>query len=620
MSRRACEIIAAVVVMLAVAIGVWRASAVRESAQLPTVTEALEEHDRQSTDTGNFVGSGVCANCHAKIVQSYQSHPMGRSSAVAAAASVLEDYEQKTSFASAHGMQFRVERTSEGISHHEALKNGDDVLYDRQVNVQWAIGSGKRGRSYAFERDGLLFMSPISWYSQRAIWDLSPGYSEEQPNRFGRRVVDGCVACHIGRANPQRGHSDRFAQPVVFEAAIGCERCHGPGGLHVQRHHSPHPNDDPDPIVNPAKLATVERESVCNQCHLQGYQRVLRRGRAPYDFRPGQRLDDIWTVFTKPERAQGIDGATRAVSHVEQMRTSRCYLGSSGQLGCSSCHDPHSLVDEQDRASFYEFRCQSCHESRGCGLSIEERKEKNPDTSCIGCHMPRFNASDIPHTAQTDHRILRDPKSNQRGRPDPSESSLAIFDEETTRVPEIERLRAKALLQFTESQRAGNPEFAQQCRQNFLKVLATFPDDPEVLAGLGTVSAMLDDPQGAEKYWLKALAAHPDDEKVTQQLAQFYHWRKNSAQANLYLKKSLAQNSWNVELWGRYAQVLADSGDWASALEAAEKGLEIDPSFIPLHSWLANAYRLRGDQAKSDRHRAIRDRLSMDRPRQRPAR
>ncbi len=608
MSRRACGILVAAVFLLSMTISIWRSDGIRKTAPLPSVSEPLKDQARRSEASEKFAGSAVCAECHAKIAQAYAGHPMGRSAA-SATASLLEDYDQKTLFESVHGMQFRVERTLNGITHHETLKSGDDVLYDRKVDVQWAIGSGKRGRSYAFEREALLFMSPISWYSQRAIWDLSPGFTEEQPNRFGRRVVDGCVACHIGRANPQRGAPDRFEQPVVFEAAIGCERCHGPAALHVRRHRSTEPHIDPDPIVNPAKLAVVERESVCNQCHLQGYQRILRHGRTPYDFRPGQRLDDIWTIFIESERADGREVATLAVSQVEQMRDSRCYLGSSGHLGCSSCHDPHAAVDEKERARFYEHRCQSCHATRGCGLPIAERKNSAAGTSCIDCHMPRFKVSDIPHTAQTDHRILRDPQSAQSGRSDPGKNSLSIFDEETTRVPEIERLRAKALLQLPDAQRGRHADIAQQCRQKFLQVLATFPDDPEVLAGLGAVSVILEEPQAAEKYWLRALAAHPDDEKVIQQLALFYQWNKNRTQANVFLKKALAQNSWNVELWGRYAQVLADAGDWPSALEAAEKGLEIDPSFVPLHSWLAGAYRLRGDNAKAEQHRKFLGRM-----------
>ena len=76
---------------------------------------------------------------------------------------------------------------------------------DRSVDVHWTIGSGKRGRSYAFESEGMLFQSPISWYSQRGIWDMSPGFAAEMPSRFDRRLLDGCIACHVGRANPQPG-------------------------------------------------------------------------------------------------------------------------------------------------------------------------------------------------------------------------------------------------------------------------------------------------------------------------------------------------------------------------------------------------------------------------------
>ena len=614
MSRRTCWIVLAAILVLSISIGIWRSDRSGVMAPLPPVREPMEVQTPEPVASEQFAGSEVCAECHAKIAKSYQAHPMGMSSASVSTASHLEDYEQKTSFETVHGLQFRVERTADGTSHHETFTSGADVLYDREVDVQWAIGSGKRGRSYAFERDGLLFMSPISWYTQRAIWDLSPGYSDNEPNRFGRRVKDGCVACHIGRANPKRGASDRFEQPVVLEAAIGCERCHGPAELHVRKHRSAQPTDEPDPIVNPAKLDVIERESICNQCHLQGYQRILRRGRTPYDFRPGQRLDEIWTVFTRPERVDGNDGATRAVSQVEQMRASRCYLASSGQLGCRSCHDPHAVVDVKERESFYEHRCQSCHESRGCGLPLEDRKNSAIGTSCIGCHMPRFKASDIPHTAQTDHRILRDPQSAQRERSDPGKSSLSIFDEETTRVPEIERLRAEALLQLAELPRDRDPEIAQRCREKLLKVLDTFPDDPDVLTGLGAVSIILEEHRATEKYWLRALAAHPDDERVIQQLALFYQWKKNTTQASRFLKQSLALDSWNVESWGRYAQVLADAGDWPSAFEAAEKGLTIDPSFAPLHSWLANTYRLRGDNAKAEQHRRFLE-LMKTRPR-----
>src|SRR6202011_4679789 len=48
-----------------------------------------------------------------------------------------------------------------------------------------------------------------------------------------------------------------------------------------------------------------------------------------------------------------------------------------------------------------------CHEKRGCSVPSAERLRRTPQDSCIDCHMPRYGSSDIPHTASTDHRILR---------------------------------------------------------------------------------------------------------------------------------------------------------------------------------------------------------------------
>ena len=57
--------------------------------------------------------------------------------------------------------------------------------------------------------------------------------------------------------------------------------------------------------------------------------------------------------------------------------------------------------------------------------------------------MPRLNASNIPHTSQTDHRILRDPdrlKSAKTG------NEYTMFEEAGAMIPEIERVRVKGLM------------------------------------------------------------------------------------------------------------------------------------------------------------------------------
>ncbi len=613
MSQRAWAIILAGGVLSVVAVVTWQVLRVSEVASTPVVQEPESVPVRRPSDSEEFVGSAVCSECHAAIAKAYDSNPMAHSTEAALTATPREDYEKKISFVSGQGLQFRVERTADAITHHEFRIADDDLVYDRSVDVHWTIGSGKRGRSYAFESEGMLFQSPISWYSQRGIWDISPGFAAEMSSRFDRRLLDGCIACHVGRANPQPGVPDRFEHPAILEAAIGCERCHGPGARHVQWRRSTEPNEGTDPIVNPSKLPIVERESVCNQCHLPGIRRVLRFGCTPYDFRPGQRLDETWTVFVEEPRTKGDESAAPAVSQVEQMRTSRCYQKTSGNLGCVSCHDPHGAVEEQERTAHYERRCQTCHETQGCSLPIEKRNGSPKGSSCIDCHMPRLMATDIPHTSQTDHRVLRDPKPVPNTRVAPKNSGLLIFDEDSTRVSESDRLRARMLIQLETLKQTRDPETAEECRQQFRRALGKFAKDPEVLLGLGTASLLLNDAVAAETYFLKALAVSPDDEKLVEQLALFYFWKNNRPQARRFLEKTLAQNSMSVENWGRYAQILGDIGDWPAAIEAAEKGLEIDPAFIPLRSWAANSYRSRNDPANEERHRLILEQLVKNR-------
>src|SRR5262249_52353349 len=158
-------------------------------------------------------------------------------------------------------------------------------LDQAESEVHYAIGSGTRGRSYFTSHDGYLLRTPISWFSQKAIWDLSPGFVLHMPSR--RPIVE-CLFCHTNHADCVAGSLNHFRLRVFRGYAIGCERCHGPGELHVQRHERGEPATGfDDTIVNPNRLEPVLREAVCQQCHLEGSMRILRRGRQPFDYRPG---------------------------------------------------------------------------------------------------------------------------------------------------------------------------------------------------------------------------------------------------------------------------------------------------------------------------------------------
>jgi hypothetical protein len=357
-----------------------------------------------------YVGDAACADCHAGLVESYRRHPMGRSLGPIASVARQQRYDKESSNPfEAGGLVFRVEPRGDHVVHREFFPDAQGKpVVEAEDEVQYVIGSGTRNFSYLSERDGCLFESPITWYTQKNRWALSPGY-DTSIGHFEREVKPNCLFCHCNAFSPVADSVNRYVAPTFRGMTIGCERCHGPGELHVRGHQGDEPptGRGDDTIVNPKRLEPALRDAVCEQCHLQGVTRLLRRGRDVLDYRPGLPLHLFWTIYVKADASRED---LQFVSHVEQLQSSRCATASHGALGCTTCHDPHTYPPLAERDKLYRDACLKCHERDGCSLPVAERKPKND--SCVACHMQRAPSADVDHTVITDHRIMRRPTRN----------------------------------------------------------------------------------------------------------------------------------------------------------------------------------------------------------------
>ena len=99
-------------------------------------------------------------------------------------------------------------------------------------DMGWIIGTGENGFGALLRRGDYLFQAPLSYYSQAARWDLSPGYQNEDDG-FNRVIQPGCIYCHSGRPQPIAGHDGSYRDPAFTQTSVGCENCHGPGAAHV---------------------------------------------------------------------------------------------------------------------------------------------------------------------------------------------------------------------------------------------------------------------------------------------------------------------------------------------------------------------------------------------------
>jgi len=398
-----------------------------------------------------------CVKCHAKEVAGFAATPMGRSLGAAGRA---PSGEFTHSFSHT---QFSIESGESGMV--QGLKR--DGL-EAEYNIAYTIGSGAHAFGYLIEINHHLFQSPLGYFAGRG-WGMSPGYENNKAPDFYRPVTPNCLFCHSGEARPVPGAYNTYQDPPFEAEAITCERCHGSAEAHLR---APVPGS----IVNPAKLPPRARDSICEQCHLNGEERVPNPGKQLADFRPGEELEDVFSVYVNPATKDPSQANPfKVVSQVQQLALSTCARRSAGKLWCGTCHDPHQ--QPTDAKAYYRSRCLSCH-----GSTLVKTHPK-PSDDCIGCHMPRRPVTDGAHTAFTDHRIRRrPPPSVSAAAPSPVPAALEAWHDPAGALAK----RNLGIAEINVGERLESFALVNQGFQLLMACWDDFPHDPGLLSGLGT--------------------------------------------------------------------------------------------------------------------------------------
>ncbi len=579
-----------------------------------------------------YVGSAACGKCHADIAKSYAHHPMARTLIPIARLAPSQPYDHlhRNPFVAFESL-FKVDRMGTRVWHRQTAPADGEPVYQFDTEVHYAIGSGSHGHSYLSNRDGYLFQTPVSWFSQKQIWDRSPGFSADSIS--GRPIAGPCLFCHSNRAQSLDNQVNRYASPIFPTGhGIGCERCHGPGEKHIANPGSRvpvvtsrvgrallgertrnasgeggKPGLEVDPtIVHPGKLKKLDPElceSICRQCHLTGEQRIVRHGRSLYDYRPGLPLDSFLSIFVLVHKG---DESWRAVNHVEQMHLSRCFQGSRGadlpaqsKLGCISCHDPHVHIGPDRRVDFYRQRCLACHtdaekhvaltprRSLGCSLPLARRKSDNSN-SCIDCHMTRYVAADIVHNASTDHRILSKPSKEHTTS---AEGRLAGALAGASLVPFLPASYPKGSVDPKDRELArdlglalasGNPSpHSAALAIPLLEVaLQNDPDDIEVWEKKGLAFLMQGSQGQALAAFQTALAKDRNRELALFMAAKTAYNLGERQAAATFFGRARQLNPWNPGYRSGLAAVLADKGAWEEACRECQAWLQLEPASI----------------------------------------
>ena len=606
-----------------------------------------------------YVGDEACSTCHLEIFRSYKQTGMGMSFYKPTTGNVIENFKSNNSVSDKIS-NFQYEMTQEGGEFYQREYRLDDdgnQIHELKRKIDWIIGSGRQARTYMTAIGGLMYEMPVTWYSKKGKWDLSPGYHSKN-QRFSRPIVAECMNCHNSYTDHVENSENKFRN---IPSGIGCERCHGPGELHVESRfgwkiNTPISGVKDPTIVNPARLPLREQMDVCLQCHLLGEKAVFKAGMKSDSFRPGMRLTDLKSIYISDDISpNNFDIA----SHGERTSLSACYIKSNGALTCIVCHDPHNPVKSLGSAHFNN-KCLQCHEIDNLSRELEG-VEHQVDANCISCHMKQGDAADVLHVNFTDHWIRKRLSVDEPEKKEGRLITLKDFMEETDssadirlgvayvkyfeeKHPEQEYLvRAielleeglksnrehigglynlgKAHLSLKNPRKAAevferaimlNPVkiktyFAlgisyeklgekDKARDVYLKSLEIYSEDALVLTNLGNLEQGAGNSETAIDYYIRAIDSEPSYPGSYVNIGRLYLLDyDNPTKGKEYIHKALRLDPDYTPALSHLGSILVAEGDDGGAIKLFDRILEINPRYISAYGNLASVYAKRGE-------------------------
>lgn len=348
----------------------WRLVLFVRSIGLATPQGKAEQN--ATAASAHYVGSAACRKCHEDIYERWKKTAM---------ANVVRDPREypdaiipnlATNNVSPKFTKDQVAFVYGSIwKQRYFTKIGDDYFPEP---AQWDV-TNKAWRPYFVPRGG-------DW------WE--PFYP---PDNFKRPTGPTCDGCHSVDYNIQTKQ--------VAEWNVGCERCHGPGSVHVD--HATRGN-----ILNPARTDYVDASDICIQCHSQGRPLTNPIEGKYYDwpvgYRVGLNLRDYWQLEDHKLGELSFTHFPEGTAHKNRMQGNDFVQSVMYRRGvtCFDCHDVHGTRNNALLRKPVNEMCLDCHgpgsrngprESTLSGHT--HHKDGSTGSACVACHMPKIEA-EIP--------------------------------------------------------------------------------------------------------------------------------------------------------------------------------------------------------------------------------
>ncbi|GAB5521737.1 MAG: hypothetical protein RhofKO_39880 [Rhodothermales bacterium] len=485
------------------------------------------------------------------------------------------------------GYTYTVVARDSGLYQVEHLRDEDGrVIHELARRMDVVVGSGSAARTYLSAENGRYHQLPLTWYTQGETWDFSPGYDQAN-DRFNRLIPDRCMACH--NSYPQ---STPFATGKYEEVpqGIGCERCHGPGELHVEARLADEDGGDIDyTIVNPAHLALDRRLDVCQQCHLHTTVSVLREGRTALDYRPSEPLSEYVALFAT--EVDPKETVVSVISHADRMKASACFIetvAQGGSMECTTCHNPHEGFRESG-PEYFNSTCQNCHSALGeTNWSTPDLvTQHQPESNCIDCHMPKVEADDAPHASFTDHWVRVVDETPGEAEPEEADDLKAYFAEDRNSASgAVYKARAEVVYALQQ----GNTDLLIDKVSTLRETLGTREDFDEARYLLGYAYLQLGEVEQAIPELETALRASPDIPERLNTLAQAYEaGQRDPVRTERLYRRALQVQPALADVRVNLGRFLEARGRLDEAITTYQAAIDEQPWLVEAHYNLGTA-------------------------------
>ncbi|HEY2646884.1 MAG TPA: c-type cytochrome [Candidatus Acidoferrales bacterium] len=335
---------------------------------------APPEHAEQSAvaTEAHYVGSPACQKCHEQIYNRWKNTPM---------ANVVRD-----------------PRKDPAAIIPDLSTNNVSPKFTKE-QIAFVYGSIWKQRYFTKIGDD-YFPEPAQWDVTHKVWRpyfvpkggdwWEPFYP---PDNMKRPTGPTCDGCHSVDYNVQTKQ--------VAEWNVGCEKCHGPGSVHVEQ-------PTRSNIQNPGRLDSIGGTDTCIQCHSQG--RPLKNpieGKYfdwPVGYRVGLNLRDYWQLEDHNLGELTFTHFPEGTAHKNRMQGNDFVQSLMYRRGitCMDCHDVHGTGNYAQLRKPADKICLDCH---GPGSRNGPReatlaehthhKDGSEGSACVACHMPKIEA-EIP--------------------------------------------------------------------------------------------------------------------------------------------------------------------------------------------------------------------------------